>query len=242
MKTLRALGRLLYFAVYTSLRISQIMLGNLLWGEDVRRAMRVRQSWARHLLPAIGIRIEMRGKAPNFPCIVMGNHRSYLDPAILVRDVIGYPVSKAEVANWPIVGYGARITGVFFLRRESQNSRKVTLNGIEEKVKSGFPVILFPEGTTHSEPTTRTFRAGGFKLAASAGIPIVPVAIAYRSPDDHWIGNDTFLSHFLRRFGEAHMDVRVHFGEVIQSADADWLLQRTQSWIDSELPLLQESF
>jgi lyso-ornithine lipid O-acyltransferase len=242
MKTLRALGRLLYFAAYTSLRISQIILLNLFKGEDVRRAMRVRQSWARHLLPAIGIRIEVRGQAPDFPCILMGNHRSYLDPAILVRDVIGYPVSKAEVANWPIVGYGARVTGVFFLQRESQSSRKVTLNGIEEKVKSGFPVILFPEGTTHSEPTTKPFRAGGFKLAASAGIPIVPVAIDYRSPDDHWIGNDTFLGHFVRRFGEPHMDVRVHFGEAIQNEDADNLLQRTQTWIDAELRLLQESF
>jgi 1-acyl-sn-glycerol-3-phosphate acyltransferase len=47
------------------------------------------------------------------------------------------PGIKAEVANWPIVGYGAKVTGVLFLKRESAESRKRTLNGIAEKLQEG---------------------------------------------------------------------------------------------------------
>lgn len=235
MKKLRALWRLLYFAFYTSLRIGQIILNSLIWGKDIRRSMRIRRSWARHLLPAIGIRLSTSGTPPDFPCILMCNHRSYLDPALLVQDVLAYPVSKAEVAHWPIIGYGASVSGVLFLKRESTTSRKITLDGIAERLHAGFAVILFPEGTTHSEPKTTTFRLGGFKLCATEGFPIVPVAIDYANPADHWIGNDTFLPHFMRRFAEREMRVQVCYGEAIWGDDAQAMLEDAQTWIDSEI-------
>lgn len=242
MKKLRAFLRLLYFAFYTSVRIAQIIVGSLLFGTEIRRSMRIRQSWARHLLPAIGVRLQTSGTPPDFPCILMSNHRSYLDPALLVHDVFAYPVSKAEVASWPIIGYGAKVTGVLFLQRESSESRKRTLSGIAEKLREGYPVILFPEGTTHSEPTTSPFKLGGFKLAATEGVPIVPVTIEYKSTADHWIGDDTFLPHFLRRFGEPEMQVQVRYGEAIWGDDPQTLLEEAKSWIDAELLDIRKSW
>lgn len=239
---LRGIGRLLYFACYTSLRISQIILLNLIKGTDMDRSMRIRKSWARHLLPAIGVRMDVQGDIPEYPCILMGNHRSYLDPAVLIHDVIACPVSKAEVANWPIVGYGAKVTGILFLQRESTTSRKKTLNGIAQKVREGNIVMLFPEGTTHADPLCREFKTGGFKLAAQENIPIVPVAIDYRSAKDYWIGDDTFLPHFLSRFSEKEMRVAVRYGQPLQSADAEYLRQQTKAWIDAELPAIRKSF
>lgn len=235
MKNVRAIFRLVYFALYTSIKISQIVLASLIGGVNMRRSMRIRRSWARHLLPAIGVRIKTSGTPPDFPCILMGNHRSYLDPIIILHDTYAYPVSKAEVSNWPIVGYGAKVSGVLFLQRESSASRKYTLGAIAQKLKESFPVILFPEGTTHSEDQTIAFKPGGFKLAAANRIPIVPVAIAYASKADHWIGNDTFLPHFIRRFGERHMHVQIHYGEAIWSDDPEVLLEETQAWINAEL-------
>jgi 1-acyl-sn-glycerol-3-phosphate acyltransferase len=234
------LGRLLYFAFYTLLRTAQILLVSAVRGVNIRRSLEIRRSWALHLFRVIGIRRHVRGVPPDFPCIVMGNHRSYLDPVILVADVLGYPVSKAEVAKWPVVGYGARVSGVLFLQRESQQSRKRTLQGIVEKVREGWPVMLFPEGTTHGDPTTREFRAGGFKIAAAEGIPIVPVAIDYRSKEDYWVGDDTFLPHFLRRFSEPEMHVHIHYGPTLRSSDARELLRMTREWIDQELNRIKE--
>ncbi len=242
LKTLRAISRLLYFAGYTSLRIVQILLLSLMKGESLHRSMRIRKSWARHLLPAIGVRLDVQGKVPDFPCILMGNHRSYLDPIVLIHDVIAYPVSKAEVARWPIVGYGAKVTGILFLQRESNSSRKKTLNGIATKVREGFAVMLFPEGTTHADPLCHDFKPGGFKLAAQEGIPIVPVAIEYRTPEDYWTGNDTFLPHFLRRFAEKEMRVSVHYGSPLQGNDPEYLKTSAKSWINAQLQAIQKSF
>ncbi len=235
MKKIRAIWRLCYFAVYTLFRVGQIVLSSLLKGENIRRSMRIRQKWARHLLPAIGVDIQAKGTPPDFPCILMCNHRSYLDPVIILHDTFAYPVSKAEVSGWPIVGYGAKVSGVLFLQRESTASRKLTLQAIAQKLNESFPVILFPEGTTHAEDQTIAFKPGGFKLAAANRIPIVPVAIDYAAKADYWIGNDTFLPHFIRRFGERHMYVQIHYGEAIWSDDPEVLLEETQAWINAEL-------
>jgi len=172
----------------------------------------------------------------------MSNHRSYLDPALLVHDSRAYGVSKAEVAKWPIIGFGTKVSGVLFLKRESTESRKKTLEGIAEKLHEGFPIILFPEGTTQSGPSTATFRMGGFKLAAKEGFPIVPVALDFPSAEDHWVGKDLFVPHFLRRFSERVIRVQVRYGEPIWGDDPHELLEETQKWIDSELLDIEDSW
>lgn len=242
MKNLRGIFRLLYFLFAALWLIFRIFWSTIWKGESLKRSVQIRQNWTRLFLPAIGVRIRVSGTPPDFPCIVMCNHRSYLDPAVLACDVFGMPVSKAEVSKWPVIGYGARITGTLFLTRDSQQSRKYILTEIAVKVKEGIPIMLFPEGTSHNEPLSRPFKRGGFQLAAQHNIPIIPAAIEYGSPADYWIGEDTFLPHFIRRFGEKNMRVAVRYGEPIQSEDPDFLLRETQEWIDAQIPLLRREF
>lgn len=239
MKKIRGLYRLALFAISASLLILWMMLARLLWGDDMRHLMHLRQRWLLWLLPRLGVRLHLKGAPPNFPCILMGNHRSYLDPVLLASQLLGYPVSKAEVANWPIIGYGAQVSGVLFLKRESATSRKRTLDGIAEKLRAGFPVMLYPEGTSHSQPSTMAFKLGGFRAAAAEGVPVVPVAVEYRSAEDYWVGNDTFLPHFISRFGEKEMHVWLHFGPKIEGEDGAELLTQTRDWIDVELRSIQ---
>ena len=241
MKFLRAFFRLLYFTLIAMVRIVQIVGLNVLFGENMPRTLRIRRSWARHWLPALGVQSSVEGNPPDFPCILMGNHRSYLDPFVLVCDVYGLVVAKSELSSWPIFGYGAKITGVLFLKRENPQSRKFTLNRIAQKVAEGFPVFLYPEGTTGALDQTLDFRIGGFILAASNNIPIVPVAIEYGSKDDYWVGDDTFVAHFFRRFSEKKMRVAVRFGFPILGSDATLLSAQCKSWLDAQLPEMQES-
>ncbi len=242
MKNLLALYRLLFFVFYTIYKSTLIVLSNLILGTDVRRSIRIRQSWAQNLLPHMGIQVHLSGTPPDFPCLLMANHRSYFDPALLARNVNGYGVAKAEVAKWPVIGWGARVAGVLFLKRESRNSRKVTLAGIAEKIKEGFPVILFVEGTTHAEPSTIEFKPGGFILAAQNNIPIVPAAIEFQSPEDYWFGDDTFLPHLWKRARVKTKIACVHYGPTISGDDPGKLLQETKRWIDAELLRIREGF
>ncbi len=206
-------------------------------------ALRLRQRWVRrYLLPAVGVRLRVEGKAPTGPCLVVGNHRSYLDPALVVTEVLGWPLSKAEVGHWPLVGQGVRLTGVLFVQRANIDSRRDALAAIATKIREGYPVILFPEGTTHADAHTRAFRPGAFRVAVEIGVPVIPVALDYRTNFPYWIGDDAFLPHFLRCFGERYTDAAVHFGPPIQRADADEAIAAARCWIDEHLDCIRQNF
>ena len=235
MKTLRLVARLLFFLFYTTAIVAEIWLRGLLHGHNVRRAMRIRQRWARRLLPAMGIRIETEGAAPDFPCLLVGNHRSYLDPIILLRDVDAYPVAKAEMASWPIIGKGARMAGILYLERENSASRSDILRLIGRRIEAGFQVMIFPEGTTSGLPGTLPFRKGAFQLAARSGFPVVPVALRFADAADFWVGTEPMVSHASRRFREKTIHIKVCYGPTLQGADADVLMEEARGWIEERL-------
>lgn len=221
--------------MYTSLIVLEIWLRNLLWGEDIRRSMRVRRRWARNLLSGVGLQVKTEGTVPDFPCLIVSNHRSYIDPILMLREVYGYPVAKAELANWPVIGKGAKMAGILYLKRESAGSRSGTLRQMLEKIEAGFSVIIFPEGTTSSLNGTLPFKKGGFKLAAQANIPVVPIALVFADKRDFWVGKDSFFSHVKRRFGERKIEVKLCYGPAISSDDPNVLLSKSQAWIDAIL-------
>ena len=197
--------------------------------------MRVRRRWARNLLKGVGVRLENEGVAPDFSCLVVSNHRSYLDPILMLTEVDGYPVAKAELANWPLIGKGAKLAGILYLRREHSGSRVNTLRLMEEKVREGFSVIIFPEGTTSGLPGTLPFKKGVFQIAAKTGIPVIPVALIFADKKDFWLGKQTFLSHAGRRFREKEICVKVCYGSVLQNNDSEDLLAQARNWIETRL-------
>jgi 1-acyl-sn-glycerol-3-phosphate acyltransferase len=153
----------------------------------------------------------------------------------MLQDVPGYPVAKAELSRWPLIGKGAKMAGILYLRRESAGSRTGILRQMLEKMEAGFPVIIFPEGTTSGVKGTLPFKKGGFKLAAQANIPVVPVAIVFEDEKDFWIGKETFLSHAKRRFAVPKISVSIFYGSELRSEDPEILLDESQRWIDSLL-------
>ena len=198
-------------------------------------AMKVRRRWAVNLLAGVGVRGETYGTAPEFPCIVVCNHRSYLDPILLLRRVNGYPVAKAELAGWPVIGKGAQLAGILYLRRENSGSRVNALRQMEERVSAGFPIIIFPEGTTSGLTGTLPFKKGVFQLASRKGIPIVPAALVFKDENDFWIGKEGFLGHAGRRFREKTIRVDVHYGPTLLNTDTDTLIVETRTWIEKQL-------
>ncbi len=61
--------------------------------------------------------------------------------------------------------------------RNDRTSGSAALARLRRYLDAGIPVGLFAEGTRSRDGTLRPFRAGPFKLAIDAGVPIVPVAI-----------------------------------------------------------------
>ncbi len=199
-------------------------------------ALRMRQLWAIRSLKTLGIKVDLNGSLPiGGPFIFIGNHRSYIDPVVALRDILALPVAKAEVSSWPIIGYAAKATGVMWVKRDSKNSRASTLKAMEKTLNDGFSVLIYPEGTTHIDPVTRTFLRGAFRLSATMGIPVLPIAMEFHDQDDAFIDDDKFGSHFVKSFGKKNTHVKVEYGNPIKGDDPEELLEQSQKWIDGKL-------
>ena len=235
MRSLRLFRRLVFVALYTSFIVAKLFLNDLFFGKDIRRSMRIRQDWATKLLPGIGIRLTQFGPIPEFPCLLVGNHRSYIDPILILRYTNAYPVAKAEMASWPLFGKGARFAGIIYVDRGSAKSRAETLAAIADKIQEGHSVILFPEGTTSSSFETLPFKRGAFQIASKKNIPVVPVTLVFDDMDNQWVGTDSFLTHIVRQFKQQNVGIRLYFGPVLRSDDYEELLSLSQSWINETI-------
>ena len=183
----------------------------------------------------LGIRIIVYGKKPVVQGLIVANHRSYFDPIAIVNQVHAFPVGKKEVESWPLIGYLCKISGVLFVNRSCKKSRQDTADSILEVLSKGYSIINFPEGTTHTLPTTAHFNHGSFVMATKIKAAVIPVAIDYKEKTDAFVGDDTFVLHFLKCFGKLTTEIKMTFFPPIYSEDSDFLLNTSKDLIDKEL-------
>jgi 1-acyl-sn-glycerol-3-phosphate acyltransferase len=165
--------------------------------EGARERALVLRDVARRALELHGIELDAKGPLPLGPAVLVANHVSWLDPLVVASLLPCVPISKLDLAKWPVVGGLARELGVVFVARGDANSGLRVLRGAEAALSDGLPVLNFPEGTTTTGDTVLPFRKGLFGIARTLGFPVVPVAISYEPPELAWVGNDAFLPHWF---------------------------------------------
>ncbi len=173
-------------------------------------------AWAaRRALEIHGLEVRASGAPPHGPALLVSNHLSYLDPLVLLSQAPCVPISKSELASWPVLGAVASRTGVLFVDRGSVSSRLAVMRGAERVLRNGGIVLNFPEGTTTDGSTVLRFRKGLFEVARRLRIPITPCALRYAPRELAWTGDASFLPHYLRlaRLGGATAEVT--FGDPI---------------------------
>jgi 1-acyl-sn-glycerol-3-phosphate acyltransferase len=219
-----------------------VMLGtSWLWlfGFSKHLQNRVMSVWGKSILFICGIKAFRKGMIHDDCYILMPNHRSYLDIFIVAAYIPSSFVGKAELKKWPMIKAGARITQLIFVSRSELKSLVITMNKIKQSLNNKIPVTVFPEGTTFKGPLTKPFKKGTFKIAADAGIPVIPMAIHFEDENDAWIDDDTFVGHFFRQMGKPVTKVHLQFGEPIISSDFVFLQENTRQQIDSMLLKIQ---
>lgn len=209
-------------------------------GERIR--LRLRRQWVKWVLWGLNIRLTWHGNVPKVPCILMANHRSYIDPLLILKYILAYPLAKAELARWPFISTVVKMTGIYFVKREEASDRKRAMATVVAAVKKGATIINFAEGTTHAEAKLRPFKKGLFQAAAEQGIAIVPIALDYADEQDYWIGDDLFISHFFRRFGTRRMECTVYIGEPMVSDDMNVLINGCQEYIQIHLNKIRSKY
>ncbi|MFW5416457.1 1-acyl-sn-glycerol-3-phosphate acyltransferase [Nocardiopsis sp. CNT-189] len=135
--------------------------------------------WRTALTGTGGIRV--LGSPPQGPCVLVANHSSHADTAALIAALPARcrPVVAAADDHWftrPVRAWSARaLTGAFPVRRSGGGA--ADLLAAERFLREGRVVIVYPEGTRSADGSLARFRSGAARLAAAAGVPLVPAAI-----------------------------------------------------------------
>jgi 1-acyl-sn-glycerol-3-phosphate acyltransferase len=100
-------------------------------------------------------------------------------------------------------------------------------------------VLVFPEGTSHTAEKMLPLRNATFNMAVENNIPVLPVAIEYRSPRDGFVDDDTFVPHFFKCFGNWKTVVALHFAEPLRGGDTEKLKASAAEIIDRNVSRLR---
>lgn len=160
-----------------------IILPPLLKNEKLKR-----QTWqslryvAKLILFLWGIKVEIKNKHlidANSQFVYVPNHRSYLDAMVVGSSIPNHVkyLGKAEILKWPILGFILKHYHIA-VQRNDAGSRSLSLEQMNELVKSGASLCIFPEGTCNTTTSLlKKFHEGAFKIAVPNKIPIVPITL-----------------------------------------------------------------
>lgn len=177
----------------------------------------------------LGIRWHYEGLAhfPQQPAVILTKHQSALETIVLPAKLAPMVfVFKKELLRIPFFGWGIGSCPMIPIDRNAwRDAIKQVVSIGKERLRQGFYVTLFPEGTRVAVGATRRYKAGGAKLAVEAGVPVVPIA---HNAGEMWARNA-----FVRYPG----DVLFVIGPTIETAgkDPDTVIAETESWIESEM-------
>jgi len=194
---------------------------------------RIISLWARLMVAAAavicGIRYRVLGaeNIPRDPCIILSKHQSAWET--LAFQVFLPPhdwVLKRELLRIPVIGWGlAMLSPIAIDRKSGARALRQTLEQGRERLRQGFSIVIFPEGTRIPPGARGTYHPGGAWLAVKTAAAALPVA--------HNAGECWRRNAFLKHPGL----ITVSIGPALpsQSASAEELNARAERWIEDEM-------
>jgi 1-acyl-sn-glycerol-3-phosphate acyltransferase len=156
---------------------------DVLGARDKRRLLNLGRIWSRIVFRSNPFwRMRITGLAnldPAQPYVVVANHQSFGDILVSIHLPLRMRfVAKRVLFLVPFWGWQIWLLGHLPIRRGDRASGGRLLVRAEETLRLGQSVLFFPEGTRSTTGEVGPFKSGAFRLAARAGVPVLPVAIA----------------------------------------------------------------
>jgi 1-acyl-sn-glycerol-3-phosphate acyltransferase len=137
--------------------------------------------WARSVLALLGTTVVVTGESglpSDTGALLLCNHRSWLDPLVLMAALRSNGLSKLEILFIPIIGFYGWLTGAVFFDRRVPAARHRARDEVMKLVRGGTRIQVFPEGTRSRDGQLRekvylTLVEDCFR----AGVPVVPCAV-----------------------------------------------------------------
>ena len=139
------------------------------------------------LIEDCGSKVHLRGldhlrELNGRPIVLIGNHMSLLETASLhaiIREYVDFGfVVKESLLHTAYIKDILNALGAFGVSRTNprEDLKKVLTEG-KKVLQSGRSMIVFPQHTRTREFDREQFNSIGVKLAKSAGVPVVPMAL-----------------------------------------------------------------
>ncbi len=139
----------------------------------------------RLLLPLFNIKFTAleANRIPQHDGYLFPNHLSFLDIVLLMSIFPVRFLSKAEIANWPFMGWIARAVDTVFVNRDDKASREKARDSLA-RLRTFPAVVLFPEGGIFLPAhELKPFRFGAFEIAQASCTPFIPAVFMYQPLD-----------------------------------------------------------
>ena len=143
---------------------------------------RISSLWARWLCKLNGIQVKITGLeniSKDHAQIFVANHQGFFD----IFALSGYLpvqirwVAKVSLFKIPFVGWSMKAAGYIGVDRSNKKKAYQSFVATVEKIKQGYSVVIFPEGTRSRDGTIGPFKKGGHLLAVRAKAPMVPLTL-----------------------------------------------------------------
>lgn len=189
----------------------------------------------RLLCAIVGVRIhEVGQRGTTTPMLILSNHVSWLDIAVISAITPVVFIAKSEVARWPLFGWLAKLQRTIFVERERRHKTGASADEIAGRLRDGDAVVLFAEGTSSDGSHVLPFRSALVgSVHRSLGhatrhseITVQPMSLAYvgfgglpigRALRERvaWYGDADLMPHFFQLLAMGAIDVTVSWGAAV---------------------------
>ena len=159
---------------------------------------------------------------PKKPFVIMANHQGPWESLFLQTLMV--PTSsiiKKEILFIPFFGWAiSRLNPIPINRKEKHSSMKKVISIGGERIKEGYAVLIFPEGTRrNAEDGIGRFGNGGAVLAVNEDVPIVPIC---HNSGVYWKN---------RSLKKVAGKISIIIGKPVAGTDAKEITKQAQIWM-----------
>lgn len=150
----------------------------------VARRERIIQRWSKQLLAMMGLEIATSGTAViERGALLVANHISWLDIFVVLALTPARFVAKADIRHWPVAGLLAAEAGTIFIERTRKSDTQRVNRVLENLLRAGDIIVVFPEGKTTDGAAVAPFHASLLAPAIATEAIVQPLAIRYERAD-----------------------------------------------------------
>ena len=120
------------------------------------------QRWSLRLLKICRVRVEVinpHGAGSAVRALIVANHVSWLDIFVINAFEPCRFVAKADIRDWPLIGWLCAKTGTIFIARGRLRDVRRIYQQLVASLAAGERIAVFPEGTTAAQGELLPFHA-----------------------------------------------------------------------------------